>query len=248
MWWSVLTALAQEPDGAEGREDIEVTANEQITVYDMRVAERRQEIVKELRALGYTQVKRENGRAVFRSDVAWHPDVLLYDEGFMLMRRAPPRFEPPKAPGIAGSPLACVLLLPCTHLGGFLVSGRKLEPQKSEVALETHDVVEAWRSAVVDDAMRVRLSVGIPALLDAIWLGGTAEDGHALPGPADRRKALLEFWATRSDTPEGHEAQGMAATYLEQMVETSPTPLLPEEVAAAEARCSCKLDIARHAP
>jgi hypothetical protein len=252
MWWPVFLALAQDGSGsgspAEGREQIEVTASEQITVYDMRVAERRQAIVKELRDLGYTQVKREDGRAVFRSNVSWHPDVLLYDDGFMLMRRPPPRFAPPDAPGIAGSPLACVLLLPCTRIGGWLVSGRKLEPQKSEVALETHDVVEAWRSAVVDDAMRERLSVGIPSLLDAIWLGGTGPEGEVLPTQEDRRKALLDFWATRSDTPEGDEARMIAAAYIEQMVETSDTPLTAGEVAAAEGTCGCKLEIARHAP
>ncbi len=252
MWWPVLVSLAQDGSGsgnpAVGSEQMEVTAGEQITVYDMRVAERRQAIVQELRSLGYTQVKRENGRAVFRSDVSWHPDVLLYDDGFMLMRRPPPRFEPPKAPGIAGSPLACLLLLPCTHVGGLLVSGRKLEPQKSEVAIETHEVVEAWRSAVVDDAMRERLSIGIPALLDEIWLGGNGEEGQPLPTPADCRKALLHFWATRSDTPEGDEARSIAASYIEQMVETSDTPLLAEEVTAAESTCGCKLDIGRHRP
>jgi hypothetical protein len=251
LFLSMLTGWAQDDAGsgsgsgnpAEGREQIEVRAHEQITVYDVRVAERRQAIVQELRQLGYTQVKREDGRAVFRSDVSWHPDVLLYDDGFMLLRRPPPRFAPPDAPGLAGSPLACVLLLPCTRVGGLFVSGRKLEPQKSEVALQTHDVIESWRTAVVDDAMRERLSVGIPTLLDAIWLGGTGPDGESLPTPADRRAALLDFWATRSDTPEGDEARAIAATYIEQMVQTSDTPLLPDELAAAETRCGCRLDL-----
>src|SRR5678815_1041119 len=112
MWWSLFLALGQDGSGsgsgtgsgsgapAESREQMVVTGKEQITVYDMRIAERREAIVKQLRDLGYTQVKRKDGRAVFRSEVAWKPDVLLYDDGFMLMRRAPPRFEPPDAPGI----------------------------------------------------------------------------------------------------------------------------------------------------
>jgi hypothetical protein len=258
MWWSVLLALGQDGSGsgtgsgsgnpAESRESMVVTGKETITVYDMRIAERRQAIVKELRSLGYTQVKRKDGRAVFRSNVAWHPDVLLYDDGFMIMRRTPPRFEPPDAPGIWGGPLPCLLILPCTHIGGVLVSRAKLEPQKSEVAIATHDEVEAWRSAIVDDAMRERLSVGIPEMLDAIWLGGTGPDGESLPTPEDRRKALLDFWATRADTPEGDEAQEITAAYIEQVVETSDTPLTDAEVAAAEGTCGCKLEITRYAP
>ena len=258
MWWSLFLALGQDGSGsgtgsgsgapAQSREQMVVTGKEQITVYDMRIAERREAIVKELRNLGYTQVKRKDGRAVFRSEVAWKPDVLLYDDGFMLMRRAPPRFEPPNAPGIWGGPLPCLLILPCTHIGGVLVSRAKLEPQKSEVAIQTHDEVEAWRSAIVDDAMRERLSVGIPAMLDEIWLGGTGPDGESLPTPEDRRKALLDFWATRAATPEGDEAREVTAAYIEQMVETSDTPCTDAEIAAAEATCKCKLEITRKAP
>jgi hypothetical protein len=254
MWWSIFLALGQDGSGsgsgssAESREQMVVTGQEQITVYDMRIAERRQAIVKQLRDLGYTQVKRKDGRAVFRSDVAWHPDVLLYDDGFMIMRRAPPRFEPPNAPGIWGGPLPCLLIFPCTHIGGALVSRSKLEPRKSEVALEVHDEVEAWRSAIVDDAMRERLSIGIPALLDEIWLGGVGPDGESLPNPEDRRKELLDFWATRADTPEGDEARTVTASYIEQMVETSDTPCTDAEVSAAEATCKCKLEITRKAP
>ena len=258
MWWSVFLALGQDGSGSgsgsgsgtpgESREQMIVTGKETITVYDMRIAERRQAIVKELRDLGYTQVKRKDGRAVFRSNVAWHPDVLLYDDGFMIMRRSPPRFEPPDAPGIWGGPLPCLLILPCVHIGGVLVAGSKLEPQKSEVALETHDVVEAWRDAIVDDAMRERLSIGIPAMLDAIWFGGSGPDGESLPTPEDRRKALLDFWATRAATPEGDEAREVTAAYIEQMVETSDTPCTDAEIAAAEATCKCKLEITRKAP
>ena len=262
MWWSVFLALGQDGSGsgsepgtgsgsgspAESRESMVVTGKESITVYDMRIAEKRQAIVKELRSLGYTQVKREDGRALFRSNVAWHPDVLLYDDGFMLMRRAPPRFEPPDAPGIWGGPLPCIILLPCIHIGGWLVAGSKLEPQKSEVAIQTHDEVEAWRDAIVDDAMRDRLSVGIPALLDEIWLGGVGPDGETLPFPENRRRALLDFWATRADTPEGDEAQEITADYIEQVVETSDTPCTDAEVAAAEATCGCELEITRKAP
>ena len=260
MWWSLILALGQDGSGsgsgtgsgsgapAESREQMVVTGKEQITVYDMRIAEKREAIVKQLRDLGYTQVKRKDGRAVFRSEVAWKPDVLLYDDGFMIMRRPPVRFQPPNAPGIWGGPLPCLLILPCLHIGGQLVSAAKLEPQKSTVAIATHDEVEAWRSAIVDDSMRERLSIGIPAMLDEIWLGGVGEDGEPLPTPEDRRKALLDFWATRAATPEGDEAREVTAAYIEQMVETSDTPCTDAEVAAAEATCKCKLEITRKAP
>ena len=67
MWWSIFLALAQDGSGSgsgtgggsgsgrpgEASEQMVVTGGERITVYDMRIAERREAIVKELRSLGY---------------------------------------------------------------------------------------------------------------------------------------------------------------------------------------------------
>ena len=78
-------------------------------------------------------------------------------------------------------------------------------------------------------------------MLDQIWFDGLAPDEQPLPDPTSRREAILEFWATRADTPEGRMVREVVRTYLEMVVQDSQWPLLPDEIATAEERCGCRL-------
>ena len=57
------------------------------------------------------------------------------------------------------------------------------------------------------------------------------------------RLALLAFWASRADTPEGRMAQEVARTYLEMVVEPSEWPLTASEISRAEEVCGCALEL-----
>ena len=88
-------ASAEEPDTAAPAEDVErfdeemtIDANEEIIVFgELEVARQRAALEADLRDLGYSEAKTKDGRTVFRPEVAWHPTVVVYDEGFVVLKR-----------------------------------------------------------------------------------------------------------------------------------------------------------------
>lgn len=250
-----LGALLSGPAWAAGTDDqgaapaassdpsAEDTPDEQIIVIGRReIARRRAEIDRDLKKLGY-DAKDRDGVTVYRPDVYWHPSVWVYDDGYVVVKRSPVRFEPP----IDGSsPLRYLACLPpftpmCVRLAGQTISKHKLEPQKYEVVYAIQPEVRAWQAALASQATSVRVGQEVPALLVGTWERGEPMEpgGPPLPTPAERRQAILKFWATRADNEEGSAVRGVVADFVRFVVQESDTPAPPEEIAAAEALCSC---------
>lgn len=220
------------------------TIQEIVVFGEMEVAKRRRALHAELKAQGYREKKvKGDGTAVWRPDDPWKPSVEVHDEGFVMMRRSPVRFESYVKSDSPARWIACIppFGLMCIRVGGQVVSKRKLDAQKARVADAMDAEVDAWSTAVMQTAMHRKIHVELPAALDATWARGAPLEagGPALPSPADRRRALADHWATRACTPEGAAVRQVVADFLENVVQASPDRMGAEEVAAANARSAC---------
>lgn len=235
------------PDAGDGP----VTVGEEMVVYsELEVVRRRRVLEQRLRGSGYRPGKKKDDRTIYRPEVAWKPTVVVYEDGFVIMRRSRVRFEPWVKGKTKAVWLSCIppLGLMCIKLGGRLVSPARLSAQKEKTLAVMDAPLDDWQEAIASRATQDRLSRQIPDELEALWelgvpMGGVG--GEPISEPADRRAAILAFWAGRSCTPEGAAAREVAALFLEYEVQASPFPLTLEEVAAAQAaqRCSDILQI-----
>ena len=76
----------------------------------------------------------------------------------------------------------------------------------------------------------------LPERLDLLWQQGVRLDGvpEPLVGVASRRAHVLQFWASRADTPAGESVRRAVETWLVDTVQASESPLLDSEILAAE--------------
>lgn len=219
-------------------------ADAEVVIYDqMVVAKKKQALDKNLRQLGYRPGDDKGDRVVYRPETVWKPTVIVHDDGFMVMRRTRPRFEP----WVKGkSPyrwLSCIppFTLMCIKMSGWLVSESRLTPQKGRVAEAVDPELRAWREAVIARNFNRQIGVELPQSLDGLWLEGLPLEGDDPPiaDPSLRRAALLRHWSSRACTPEGQEVREVIELYLALEVQRSPFPVTPEEEAAAEAAQAC---------
>ena len=87
MWWLALFGRAWGEDGEPP------TPGEQIIVDEREVELRREAVIQRLRLLGYKVKRQHDGYLVLRgsnatkADRRWQPDVRLYDEGFVVLKK-----------------------------------------------------------------------------------------------------------------------------------------------------------------
>ena len=226
---------------------------EVIVFGDLQVAARRAELESQLRRQGYRTGDRRDGHTVYRPEDAWKPTVIVYDDGFIRLKRSPVRFEPPGyKPG--ANKLRYLWCLPpftpmCLRVGGRVVSRAKLEPQKARVVQATHPQVDAWREALVGRAMEDKIGRALPDRLDQLWSEGRPLEGEGpvLETPETRRAAMLDHWSSRTCTPEGDAVAEVVALFLEYEVQSSGHPVTAAEQDRANASqaCSRRLDLTR---
>jgi hypothetical protein len=222
-----------------------------MVVYGEREVVRRRRVLDgRIRATGYKAGVRKDNRTVYKPEVAWKPTVVVYDDGFVIMRRSRIRFEPwirgrTKAVWISCIPPFTVM---CIKLGGRMVSPARLSSQKERTLRAMDQPLDQWQEAIASTATRDRLGRQIPDELDALWQNGTPMgmgDAVRLTSPEERRTAMLAFWSGRSCTPEGAAAREVAALFLEYEVQSSPFPVTPAELVLANRnqRCDDRLDL-----
>ncbi|MEC8423483.1 MAG: hypothetical protein VX000_06875, partial [Myxococcota bacterium] len=242
----------------ERGQDAEEASNPdgEIVVFgELQVAARRAELDREIRQLGYRSGVRQDGRTVYRPDDPWKPTVIVFDDGFVRLKRSPVRFAPPGQTA-RSSRLRYLWCLPpftpmCVRLGGQVVSNAKLEPQKARVVAATHLEVTAWREAIVKQAMTQKVGTELPNRLDELWANGRPleGDGPLIVPWAERRLAMLAYWSDRTCTPEGDAVADAVALFLEYEVQESNHPVTAAEQHAANAaqHCSRRLDLVTQA-
>jgi tetratricopeptide (TPR) repeat protein len=210
---------------------------EEVVVVAKGSRARLEELTARMRDLGYRDpIVRRNGEVHFATQGVAQPAVTLRPDGTYDVQRAG-MVPVKKYPWLADSPR---VWLP--------VSERKLKHQRARVMEAIQPEVLAWRGAVCAEGLEDRLLHEVPASLEALWRDGVGRDGAAIEGPGDRRAALLDWWVTRTCTPEGAAVRAVIARYLEREVQTSPWPVTAGELAAVNARRPCDDALAFAAP
>jgi hypothetical protein len=220
--------------GDEDAPDFEV-----VIVGEHVVSERRAAIVRRFESLGWVARERADGAVVFRPPRAWMGRARLFDTGELTF--ASPvvaLMDTQQQPSNAYDPQLAT--------SGF----RQTQTVNAELSLPSpaaqraiHAEVRAAVApelAAYQDALRLRgfgrYLDALPDRLAALWQDGVGLDRAAVPEIADRRAALLDFWATRTDTPEGRATSRVVEAFLRNVVQTSASPIPAAEATEAEAR------------
>ena len=248
---STSVAFAQDPEPTSPPEPIvDEAPDETIYVYDQVVARTKQELEYALRDMGYDKVRASDGRQVFVSEVPWRPQVILDDDAWIRVKRAPVQFGKPELPGIGRGPLgyAVCIVAPtsCVRVGGIVVSKRKLQWAKTEVVEGIQPSLLAYENAVVERAMASRTGDEVPTALDLLWEQGVPLVGEGtLPDVDQRKAALATFWLERADNAYGDRVRVVVENFVNAVVQTSDAPFTADEVAAINARRTClrRLDL-----
>ena len=225
-------ATAEEPDSedsdtASSSSDTEQaeTADEEITVYGKREVDRRRRILDaELESSGYRQGKRKGDKVVYRPETVWHPSVVVYDSGWVDLKKTPPRFEP----WIGGNPdnkwryLSCIppFGLMCIRASGWLITKRRAQHSKTAVVDSHIETIQYWQESVVGMATQQRIEVQLPDELDLLWRN---ED----LSKAEKTEQIVHLWHSRTCTPEGNAAANVVADFL--TYEVHPEAPIPME-------------------
>ena len=245
MQWGLIWALLFGPlvfaedisqaDSATEKEDTQADtkdsevgdepADEEITVYGKREVDRRRRILdSELESNGYRQGKRKGDKVVYRPETVWHPSVVVYDSGWVDLKKTPPRFEP----WIGGHPdnkwryLSCIppFGLMCIQASGWLITKRRAQHSKTAVVDNHIETIQYWQDSVIGMATQERIEVQLPDELDTIWNSSELS-------PAARKEQLVYLWHSRTCTPEGQAAAAVIADFIAYEVHPE-SPLPPE--------------------
>jgi len=245
----VLAALAQNPSGQPSRDRPVVNNDRQpdaeIIVFDeLEIARRRAHLDQTLMGLGYQAHRRTRDGTLYRPDVAWHPTVVVHDEGFVVLKRSRIRMEPLMDGRTPLRWLSCVpsLGIGCVRGGGPLfVSPRKLSHKKSALLDEIDPSLDAWREAITTAHTQRRLDEDLPDLIDSIWFAGVTDDPKAavIEDMSQRKLTLMNLWISRTCTPEGQIARSRITDFFSEVVQTSQYPITEEERRHAEASNQC---------
>ena len=112
-------------------------------------------------------------------------------------------------------------------------SPRKVRGTQDRVFAEVASSLEAYRSVIAETEFRTRLAA-LPDRLDALWTtGAPLDEGAPLADAAARRAAVLAYWRSRADTPEGRAFARAVEAWVHATVQPSATPFTDAEVAAS---------------
>ncbi len=228
LWISM--ANAQEP-----------AAREVVVYGEILVQQARAEVVAALREAGFTDEIDKGDHVIYRAPQAWKGEVVIYDDGYMITKRQPVQVRSPKMPwgeeGSVASGIGCVLYpWLCIRTSGQTVGHRKFMAQETRATQAAADEVHIWAERVADLHTSERIAA-LPDQLAALWEDGTPIDGEGpvLATTAERKQALLAFWETRTESPWGLEVRAAVESFLRGVVQSSDTPITPEEIAAFNA-------------
>ena len=211
-------------------ESVSVASESTIVVIGSSDTERlRSELEQRFQEIGYQPGKRRESYTVYRSSGPILPWVKVYDDGRVDMQQAGLIRTKEMAPQADGNPA-----IP-------LISKRKLAPRREAVLDQISPQLRAWRESIAADATEERAREQLPSQLIALWESGTPLDGSTgvLLGFPERRRALLQYWASRTCSDAGDRIRNEVRRFLQYEVQASGYPVTPEELQAANAACTC---------
>jgi hypothetical protein len=173
--------------------------------------------------LGYREGRRRDDHVVYRSGyLRFHEPVLrVYDEGYLVAEHS--GYQKVRA--------------------ALTFDRRVADNRKGEVVTDLAPYLRGWQESLARVGNQARLAE-LPAQLELLWAEGQPlETGPLLATPADRKAALLAFWSSRAETPEGERVRAQVEAFLNARVQTSEHALSAEELVGFEG-----LDVRVEAP
>lgn len=243
MWWMAARVATAEPnqtpprpDGQEARDSDEMI---EVIVSGQRLSEANEAVRERLHGEGYFKLIGLGERSFFVNSRPWKPWVMVHEQGFARIRGVPVMPLPP-GPSTMLDPYGEPLPKPS---GGVTAnfqtqSMRAVRNQRERLAEKLEpllaDVRDAhWEIAKFDRIAAVRDS------LARIWFDETSPEGVVLPNPAARREAIAALWLHTEPDEAGALIRGVVGTFIDEEVQTSSDPFLPDEVAEVDAARSC---------
>ncbi len=226
-----------EPVRADGQpEFLEI-----VVVSPLAVSAARDAVIRAMTKVGWKSKRRRDGTVLFRGPEGWMGKAVLTGNGELEFNQPVLAFGGIKE--TEGNYDASRSSLNGYQGGGTVGISTVPLPNKAIVLRAQQEIAEAVR----DDVIAYRLTLqqryfsayvtDLPVRLDALWERGESLDGGpVVTEPAKRRAAVLEFWSSRTDTPEGRTVSRTLENWLRGVVMDSPHPVTPEEAAAAESR------------
>ena len=244
-WPLIVLLLAGEATAPEPAPETPAPADEEIFVYDEAVKRAWGEVQQDLRDLGYERKRSRDGREIYANEVGWKPTVIIDEDGWMRVKRAPVTLGKPELSGIWRGPLGYLVCVvqptACVHIQGQIVSGRKLAPQKLKVTRQLDPALDQYREAISKQAMFRWTDQDLPQALDDLWQAGVSIGGDT-PGVfsqgAERRQALADFWTSRLNNEWGAGSRRVARAFMEYEVQQGPFPFTAAEIEAINQRRS----------
>lgn len=229
-------AEAPPPPASEDEAFLEV-----LVIGEQIVSARRDQVVRSMEALGWRSRRRSDGAVVFRGTESWMGKAQLMPTGDLEFTQPVLAFQGARQTGggyddqrpsdndqQAGTVGASATPLP---------DRRIVRATQLAIREQVQDDVMAYQRAIQGRHLAVQLQK-IPERLDLLWQQGEAPDGSRIEAMAERRAWVLDYWATRTATPEGRAVCEVIAAWLRETVQLSEHPVPEPERAAAEARRS----------
>jgi hypothetical protein len=109
-------------------------------------------------------------------------------------------------------------------------SARRVEVVRDRLVDDLQPEVDAYLKVARRTELENQLAL-LPDRLDALWTAGTPLDGS--PGRIDgadaRRRAVLAYWASRTETPEGRRVAEAVESWLAATVQGGEFPITDAE-------------------
>lgn len=187
--------------------------------------------------------RKEDGTYVFRAPESWMGRAELSTEGDLVFLAGAVNFQGPGPTESADYPSDGDLGRNASNGSGGIsfgtrASDKKLEGVRTGVREAVMPLVRDLRDTIQRTRFHQEVLDPLPGRLDALWEHGTPIDGGGRPIEAfdARRAVVLDYWATRLDTPEGDSVSDIVEAWLRNVVQLSDHPVTDDEKAAAEAR------------
>jgi hypothetical protein len=238
-------AFAEDPVAAEPEPEV-------IVVYGgAAIREARAVVARKLDQIGWRNVREvPDGSTVFAGPERWMGTLWLTPDGLITFKLPFINTASPGSPqntytteqawdanATATSP---------GYVGATFTrpSKKKLQGVRDRTLDQVMPELMAYRQVVAVTTFERDVVQPLPRRLDALWTTGAAIEGSATYATtAERRAVLLDYWVTRTDTPEGELVRRTVEDFLREVVGRSPDPVTGAERAAAEARAGRELSI-----
>jgi hypothetical protein len=213
--------------------DTNMEPPEMIIFGEREVDIRRKKLENHLYHSGYREGIQKNGRTVYRPETSWKPSFIVYESGFIELKRTPPRFESYlKHRNDIWRYLACVppFTVMCIDVNGWMINERKLRHAKEDIVTGTHSDIIAWQESLEKMSMEERIHNTIPLMLDAVWKQGLLPDGQIITTSQEKFKWILDFYSDRLCNEYGLMVREVIQIYVEEEIRGSWKENFPSEL------------------